>query len=247
MPSYVAPADALAGRVILVTGAGGGIGRAAATTFAGHGATVILLGKTLSKLERVYDDIEKGGGPQPAMLTLDFLRAAPEEYDGLAQTIAQEFGRLDGLLHNAAILGALAPVEHFEWQTWNQVLQVNLHAAFLLTRACLPLLKQSSDASIVFTTADVGRKSRAYWGAYATACFALEGLAQTLADEVAQNTTLRVNTLDPGAVRTDFRAQAYPAENPLAHPPAADIMSTYLYLLGPASRGVSGRAFTAEK
>ena len=247
MPSYVAPPDALAGRIILVTGAGSGIGRTAAKTFAAHGATVVLLGRTLAKLERVYDEIEAAQGPTPALLPLDLGRAGADDYDGLANTIDKEFGQLDGLLHNAAVLGALAPIEHYDWDTWNRVLQVNLNAAFLLTRACLPLLKRSADASVVFTTADVARQGRAYWGAYGACGFAVEGMAQILAHEVAQNTHIRVNTLDPGAVRTDLRAQAYPGESPLAHPTPEDIMGTYLYLLGPASRGVTGKALTAER
>lgn len=247
MPFPVPARDALAGRVILITGAGAGIGRAAAHACAAHGASVVLLGRTLAKLERVYDEIEAQTSPRPALLALDLEHATADDYDSVAQKIEQEFGRLDGLLHNAAMLGALAPVEYYEADVWNRVLQVNLSAAFLLTRACLPLLKRSDDASIVFTTADVGRKARAYWGAYGAACFALEGFAQTLADEVAQNTQIRVNTIDPGAVRTDFRAQAYPGENPMAHPAPQQIMSTYLYLLGPASRGVTGKGFTAER
>lgn len=247
MPSYRAPADALADRIVLVTGAGRGIGRAAALAFAAHGATTILLGRTRTALERVYDEIETRGGPLPAILEFDLAQADPNAYDALAHTVAQEFGRLDGLLHNAAQLGALAPIEHYEPTTWSAVLQVNLTAAFLLTRACLPLLRRSSDASIVFTTADVGRRGRAYWGAYGAASFALEGLAQILADEVAANTHIRVNTLDPGPVRTDLRAQAYPGENPQSHPAPEEIMSTYLYLMGPDSRGVSGQSFTAER
>ena len=247
MPPYNAPPDVLAGRVILVTGAGAGIGRAAAMAFADHGATVVLLGNRRAALERVYDDIEARGRPRPAILELDLAKAAPDKHLGAARVIEQEFGRLDGLLHNAAVLGALAPVELYDPAVWNAVLTVNLTAPFLLTRACLPLLKRAADASVVFTTADVGRRGRAYWGAYGAACFALEGLAQILADELAANTRVRVNTLDPGPVRTDFRAQAYPGEDPRAHPAPEEIMSTYLYLMGPDSRGISGRAFTAGR
>lgn len=247
MPAYVAPPDALAGRIVLVTGAGTGIGRVAAMAFAEHGATVVLLGRRRAPLEAVYDAIEARGWPRPAILEFDLAASEPPAYAAAADTLAREFGRLDGLLHNAAQLGVLAPLEHYDPVTWTTVLQVNLSAAFLLTRACLPLLRRSEDASIVFTTADVGRRGRAYWGAYGAACFALEGVAQILADEVAANTRIRVNTIDPGAVRTAFRAQAYPGEDPLRHPPPEAIMSTYLYLMGPDSRGVSGKAFTAER
>lgn len=246
MPAYQAPRDALADRTILVTGAGAGIGRAAALAFADHGATVVLLERNKTRLERVYDEIEKHGGKRPAMIQLDLGEAGPEHFSALAETVEQELGRLDGLLHNAQELGALAPIEHYEPSNWDRVLRVNLTAAFLLTRACLPLLKQSNDASILLTTADVGRRGRAYWGAYGTAAFALEGFAQILADELATNTQVRVNTIDPGPVRTDFRAQAYPGEAKGMHPLPDAIMGTYLYLMGPASRGVTGKAFTAE-
>lgn len=246
MSGYEAPPNALEGRIILITGAGAGIGRTAALTFAAHGATVILLGRTRKKLESVYDEIEKSGAPQPAIIELDLAEANAEICDGVADTIEQEFGHLDGLLHNAAELGALAPIEHFDPPVWNRVLQINLTAPFLLTRSCLPLLKRSQDGSIVFTTADVGRRGRAYWGAYGASAFALEGMAQILAEELKENTPIRVNTIDPGAVRTDLRAQAYPGESPNQHPLPEAIMSTYLYLLGPASRGITGRVFTAE-
>lgn len=246
MPYAPAP-DLLAGRVILVTGATGGLGRAASLALAGHGATVILLGRALRKLERVYDEIEARGLPKPAMLVADLAQAGPAEHDTIAQTIAQEFGRLDGLLHSAAELGTLTPIEHYDPQTWQRVLAVNLTAAFLLTRACLPLLRRSEDASVVFTSADVGRKARAYWGAYAVAAFGIEGMAQVLADELAANTRIRVNTLDPGAVRTTLRARAYPGESRLATPAPEAVMGSYLYLLGPDSRGVTGQALTAER
>lgn len=247
MLTYAAPPNVLARRTILITGATGGIGRAAAVAFAAHGATLILLGRNRKKLEYVYDTIEASGAPRPAIVELDLESADPEHYTALAGTIEQEFGRLDGLLHTAAELGVLAPIEQYDVAAWRKVMNVNLDAAFLLTRACLPLLKLSDDASVVFTTADVGRQARAYWGAYAAASFALEGLAQLLADELMENTRVRVNTFDPGPVRTDFRARAYPGENPKQHPEPEAIMSSYLYLLGPASRGVSGRAFSAER
>lgn len=244
---YIAPPDLLAGRIVLVTGATGGLGRAASLALAGHGATVILLGRALKKLERVYDEIEACGAPKPAMLVADLAVAGPPEYETVTQTIEQEFGRLDGVLHSAADLGVLAPLELYDLQTWQRVLAVNLTAPLLLTRACLPLLKRSEDASVVFTSADVGRKARAYWGAYAVAAFGLEGMAQVLADELAENTHIRVNTLDPGPVRTNLRAAAYPGESPLAAPPPEAVMATYLYLLGPDSGGVTGQALTAER
>ncbi len=246
MPSYKPTPGLLSGRTILITGAGDGIGRAAALACAEHGASVILLGRTAGKLEKVYDEIEDRGWPQAAILPLDLAQATPAHYDQLTQTVEQEFGRLDGLLHNAADAGTLTPVELYEPETWYRVMQVNLNAAWLLTRTCMPLLRKSDDASIVFTTADVGRRARAYWGAYGVACFGLEGLMQILAVELDSQERLRANSLDPGAVRTRMRARCYPGEDAATLPAPEDIMPAYLYLLGPDSRGVNGQALSAR-
>jgi len=246
MFQYTPSADLLAQRVILVTGAGDGIGRSAAISFAAHGATVILLGRTIRKLEAVYDTIERTGYPQPAIYPLNLEGASPKDYETLATTLANEFGRLDGLLHNAAILGNLTPLEHYDITTWYQVMQVNLNAPFLLTQACLPLLKQAQDASIVLTSSGVGRRGKAYWGAYAVSKFALEGLMQVLADEVETNTTIRVNSINPGATRTAMRAHAYPGEDPNQLPTPDAIMPLYLYLMGPESQQVNGQALDAQ-
>lgn len=243
---YTPSADLLAQRVILVTGAGDGIGRSAAISFAAHGATVILLGRTIRKLEAVYDTIERTGYPQPAIYPLNLEGASPKDYETLATTLANEFGRLDGLLHNAAILGNLTPLEHYTITTWYQVMQVNLNAPFLLTQACLPLLKQAQDASIVLTSSGVGRRGKAYWGAYAVSKFALEGLMQVLADEVETNTAIRVNSINPGATRTAMRAHAYPGEDPNQLPTPDAIMPLYLYLMGPESQQVNGQALDAQ-
>ena len=246
MPSYKPAPGLLAGRNILITGAGDGIGRAAALACAERGASVILLGRTAAKLEKVYDEIEDRGWPQAAILPLDLAQAAPGHFDQVAQTIEPEFGRLDGLLHNAADAGTLTPIELYEPETWYRVMQVNLNAAWLLTRACMPLLRKSDDASIVFTTADVGRRARAYWGAYGVACFGLEGLMQILAVELESQERLRANSLDPGTVRTRMRSRFYPGEDPQTQPAPEDIMPAYLYLLGPDSRGVNGQALNAR-
>ncbi|MHB8536054.1 MAG: YciK family oxidoreductase, partial [Sulfuricaulis sp.] len=246
MPPYQPTPNLLAARTILITGAGDGIGRAAALACAAHGANVILLGRSPAKLESVYDEIEDRGWPQAAILPLDLAQATPAHFDQTAQTIEREFGRLDGLLHNAADAGTLTPIEHYEAETWYRVMQINLHAAWLLTRACMPLLRKSEDASIVFTTADVGRRGRAYWGAYGVSCFGLEGLMQILAAELDSQQRLRTNSLDPGAVRTRLRARCYPGEDPQTLSAPEDIMPAYLYLLGPDSRGVNGQALSAR-
>ncbi|EIJ43935.1 dehydrogenase of unknown specificity [Beggiatoa alba B18LD] len=246
MMDYTPAPDLLKNRVILITGAGDGIGRASARTFAQHGATVILLGRTTRKLEAVYDEIEQAGYPQPAIYPMNLEGASPKDYEDLVTTLDREFGRLDGLLHNAGLLGALAPIENADINLWYKVIQVNLNAPFLLTRACLGLLKKSTDASIVFTSSSVGRKGRAYWGAYSASKFAVEGLMQTLADELAANTAIRVNSINPGATRTAMRAAAFPAEDPNTLKTAEEIMSVYLYLMGADSLGVTGQALNAQ-
>ena len=245
MPLYSPAANLLAARTILITGAGDGIGRAAALSFAAHGASVILLGRTAAKLEKVYDEIERRGFTRPAILSIDLAQATPAHFDQAAQTIGQEFGVLDGLLHNAAETGTLTPVELYRPDMWQRVLQVNLNAAWMLTRACLPLMRKSADASIVFTTSDAGRKGRAYWGAYGVSGFALEGLMQTVADEIAVEGRIRANSLNPGAVRTALRARLYPGEDPQTLPTPEAIMPAYLFLLGPDSRGLNGQQFNA--
>lgn len=246
MRDYAPGPELLGGRVILVTGAGDGIGAAAARAFAAHGATVVLLGRTVPKLESVYDAIVDAGHREPAIYPMDLLGALPHHYEELAERLEGELGRLDGLLHNAAVLGALTPLEHYDVELWGRVMQVNLHAPFMLTRACLPLLKRAPDASILFTSSAVGRRGRAYWGAYAIACFAVEGMVQVLADELESQPRIRVNSIDPGPVRTRMRAQAYPAEDSSALPAPEAIVGAYLYLMGPDGRGLSGRALEAQ-
>jgi NAD(P)-dependent dehydrogenase (short-subunit alcohol dehydrogenase family) len=245
MFDYTPSPTLLADRVILITGAGDGIGHAAAKSFAAYGATVILLGRTISKLEAVYDEIEQAGYPQPAIYPMNLEGANPNDYENLANILETEFGRLDGLLHNASLLGTLTPLEHYDVNLWYQVMQVNLNAPFLLTGACLGLMKRTDDASIVFTSGGVGRKGKAYWGAYSVSKFAIEGMMQVLADELEANTAIRVNSINPGAVRTAMMAEAYPGIDPQTFSPPEAIMPLYLYLMGPDSREVNGQALNA--
>lgn len=233
-------------RVILVTGASDGIGAEAAQHYAALGATVILHGRSLAKLEAVYDAIEKAGGAQPAIVPLDLSTATAADYQQLATTIETEFGRLDGLLHSAGVLGDITPLEMYDPDTWDFVMKINLRAPYLLTQALLPLLKQSADASVVFTTSSVGRRARAFWGAYAVSKGGTEGLAQLLADELMNTSHIRVNCLNPGATRTAMRASAYPGENPLSLKTPAEIMPLYLWLMGPDSRGTTGQSLDAQ-
>lgn len=240
-----APAE-LAGRVIAITGAGSGIGRAVARACAAHGAEVVLLGRTVAKLEKVYDEIVTAGGAAPIIAPLDLEKATAREYDAFAAAIGERYGRLDGLLHNAGLLGDLSPIEHYDVPLWTRVLHVNVTAAFALTQVLLPLLRAAPDASIVFTSSGVGRRGRAYWGAYAVSKFAIEGLNQVLADELAGSTSVRVNAINPGRTRTAMRRAAYPAEPPEALPLPESITAAWLWLLGPASKGVSGQSVDAQ-
>lgn len=247
MQDYQAPADLLKDRIILVTGAGSGIGRTAAKTYAAHGATVILVGRTLSKLESVYDEIEADGHPKPAIVPMNFEGAAVKDYEELAMTLEDNFGKLDGLLHNAGILGDRSPVELYDPELWSRVMNVNATAPFLMSRAMIPLLRKSDAASIIFTSSGVGRKAKAYWGAYAVSKFAVEGLTQLLADELDdKHSNVRVNSLNPGATRTNMRAHAYPAENPNQNPTPEDIMPVYLYLMGRDSADLNGQQVDAQ-
>ncbi|MCK9800162.1 YciK family oxidoreductase [Pseudomonas chlororaphis] len=246
MFDYSARPELLKGRVILVTGAGRGIGAAAAKTYAAHGATVLLLGKTEANLTQVYDEIEAAGHPQPAVIPFNLETAQPHQYDELAAMIETEFGHLDGLLHNASIIGPRTPLEQLSGENFMRVMQVNVNAMFMLTSTLLPLLKLSQDASVVFTSSSVGRKGRAYWGAYGVSKFATEGLMQTLADELDGVAPVRANSINPGATRTSMRALAYPGENPSNNPAPEAIMPVYLYLMGPDSTGINGQAFDAQ-
>jgi len=243
---YQAPQDLLKDRILLVTGAGDGIGRTAAIEYARRGATVILLGRTTAKLEKVYDEIEAAGGPQPAIFPLNFEGATLKDYHDMAEALDKEFGRLDGILHNAGQLGRITPFEQYNPELWDQVMQVNINGPIWMTQALLPLLTKSADASVIFTSSSVGRKGRAYWGAYSVSKFATEGFAQVLAEEIDHLGTLRINTLNPGATRTAMRKSAYPGEDPMSLRTAEDIMPTYLWLMGPDSKGRNGEAFDAQ-
>lgn len=244
--NYQPTPQLLLNRHILVTGAGDGIGRAAAKCYASYGATLILLGKTTAKLETVYDEIEASGGPTPYIFPLDLKKAKEQDYQQLAEALQEQVGTLHGLLHNAGILGQRAPIANYQEKTWREVLEINLTAPFLLTRTLLPLLEQAEDASIIFTSSGVGRKGRAFWGAYAVSKFATEGLMQTLADELDGTSNIRVNCINPGATRTRMRAEAYPAEDIRKNPPPEQLMACYLYLMGPDSKQVNGQSLDAQ-
>jgi NAD(P)-dependent dehydrogenase (short-subunit alcohol dehydrogenase family) len=236
--------DHLAARVVLITGAADGIGRALARSCAAHGATVVLLDRNVRGLESLYDEIVADNSPEPAIYPMDLKGATPADYAALAETLAQEFGRLDGLVHNAAQLGTLTPLSHYDDELWFEILQTNLNAPYLLTRNCLDLLGRSDDASVLFMADSVGRHGKAYWGAYGVAKAGIENLSQILADELEDNTSIRVNSYDPGPVRTALRLIAYPAEDRDALALPAEVIVPCVYLLGPDSKGITGRQFS---
>jgi NAD(P)-dependent dehydrogenase (short-subunit alcohol dehydrogenase family) len=243
---YQAAADELRGRVIAITGAGDGIGRAVALAAAAHGAELVLMGRSVNKLEAVHAQIAALNQAPASIAPLDLEKALARDYDALADALQQRYGRLDGLLHNAGVLGVLAPIEHYDVPTWCRVLHVNLTAAFALTQVLMPLLRGSQDASIVFTSSGAGRKANAYWGAYAVSKFGIEALSRVLAEEFESNGNPRVNAINPGAVRTRMRRQAYPAEDISRLAAPEDIVQPYLWLLGPASRGVNGQSLDCQ-
>lgn len=245
MYDYIASPDLLHGRIILITGAGRGIGAAAALSCAAHGAQLILLGRTETNLIAVSQQIVAAGYAAPTVIAFDLESAEPAHYRALADRLQAQFGRLDGLLHNASIIRPRTTLEQIAGEQFAQVMHINVNATFMLTSALLSLVKQAADGSVVFTSSSVGRKGRAQWGAYAVSKFATEGLMQTLADEL-QGGPARANSVNPGATRTDMRALAYPNEDPTRNPLPADIMPVYLYLLGPDSQGVNGQALNAQ-
>ena len=237
--------DLLKDRIILITGAGDGIGRAAALSYALHGATVVLHGRALNKLEVIYDEIESLGAPQPAILPLQLSSASPRDYELLVDTLEKQFGRLDGILHNAGILGERTELAHYPIDVWDDVMAVNLRAPFILTQELLPLLNKSDHASVVFASSGVGREARERWAAYSVSKIAIEAVNQIFAKEnVYPN--VRFNCINPGAIRTAMRAKAYPDEDPKTLATPEMIMPAYLYLMGEDSLEMNGESIDAQ-
>ncbi len=242
-PDYQPSPDLLRDRTILVTGAGDGIGRTIAKACAEHGATVVLLGKTVRKLEATYDEIEQAGWPQAAIYPMNLEGASPADFDQLADTLGSNFGRLDGLLHNAALLPYLSRLKDHEVDDWMKVIQVNLNAPFMLTQSCLDLLQKSDDASVIFTSDAAGIEAKPFWGAYGVSKYGVEGLARTWAQELAR-TPVRVNLVDPGPTLTALRKRVFPGEDNSRVKSPESLVSLYLWLLGPDSRGIRGERFS---
>jgi NAD(P)-dependent dehydrogenase (short-subunit alcohol dehydrogenase family) len=232
--------------VILVTGAGGGLGGTAALALAKHGARIILLDKQIPKMEAVYDAIVAANAPEPIMYPFDLAGANENDYQELADRIGEKYSSLQGLLHSAVEFSSFTPMCQVSTKDWGQALHVNLNAPFLLCRVLLPLLQKSAHASIVVTSDSSARTAPAYSGAYGVSKIALEGFAKILAEELEAAGTVRVNTLIPGPVDSPLRKRAYPAEDKSRLPTMESLASAYLYLFGPQSYGVTGQAIDAR-
>ena len=233
-------ADSLRERVVLVTGANGGLGRATALEAAGAGATLVLLGRKVRALEELYDEVERHGGATPALYPMDLAGATPKDYVDLAAAVGSEFGRLDGLVHAAAHFDTLQPFEQQAPQEWSRAQQVNLTAPFLLTQACMPLLRRAPDASVVFVFDDPARVGNAFWGGYGVAKAALQGLASIVHEET-ESSCVRTHAVLPGPMRTTLRRAAYYGEDTLAHPDPLHAAQAVTWLLGPGATGVRGK------
>lgn len=234
-PDHSPAPGSFTGRAVLVTGAGDGLGRSVALGAARCGAEVILLGRTVRKLEATHDRIVEAGGPPPAIYPMDLSGAGIDDYAELAGRIDQAYGRLHGIVHAAAVFSGLAPLAHLAPEDWLRTVHVNLTAPFLVTRACLPLLQRVPDAAVALVSDALGRRARAYWGAYAVSKFGIEGLASVLAEEVESAGTPRVVCVNPGPMRTGLRRSAFPAEPPDTAPEPHAVAGGVLFALDPAA------------
>jgi NAD(P)-dependent dehydrogenase (short-subunit alcohol dehydrogenase family) len=246
-PRHYKPPDALlADRVILITGASGALGQALALACAKLGATVLMHGRNRSVLEKLYDEILAAGGAQPALAPLDLATALASDYDALAEVIDKEFGRLDGLVHAAALLGDRSPIDQYDVPTWCRVMHVDATAPFILTQVLLPLLRKSSDASIISVSSGVALDPKPFWGAYAVAKAALHSFTLMLARELDAELSIRINSVNPGRLRSPMRAAAYPGENASTLPLPESVLPSFLYFLGRDSRGITAQTIECQ-
>ena len=241
--NYKVKEGELEGKVILVTGANRGFGLAITMDLAKAGATVIMLGRDLGSLEYAYDAVVDVGYKEPILYPLDLEGATPENYQELQDNILDKFKKLDGLIHNAAILGTQMPIDQYDIKLWYSTLQINLSAPFMLTQFLIPALMKSDDARILFLSSTVGRKARAYWGAYSVSKFGIEGFAKTLSEEL-EKTQITVNTINPGKIRTEMRRTAYPAEDASTVPKPEEKSPVIVYLLSNEGSKIDGEQLT---
>ncbi|HAO70057.1 MAG TPA: YciK family oxidoreductase [Gammaproteobacteria bacterium] len=232
-------------KVVLVTGANRGFGRAMTFDLAKAGATVIMLGRDLGSLETTYDEVVDAGYQEPVLYPLDLEGATPEHYEQLQANLLEHFGQLDGLIHNAGIIGTMMPIEQYDIKLWYSTMQINVNAPFMLTQFLIPVLNKSDDARVLFLSSSVGRDARAYWGAYGVSKFAIEGLSKTLSEEL-EKTNIKVNSLDPKRMRTKMRQIAYPAENTEKNPLPETMSPAIVYLMGESAKALNGEQLTLE-
>jgi len=244
--NYQAQKDALKEKVILISGGGSGIGKTAGLIFAEHGADLILLGKNKTNLESTYEEFLDRNLKPPLLHIMDLEQSTESNFQEINNVIEKEFGKLDGLLNNAGILGDKTPLENYKIDVWKKVFDINVHASFLLTKSLLPVLKAAENSSIIFTSSGVGKVGKAYWGAYSLTKFATESMMQIFSKELENTSNIRVNSIDPGPVRTKMRAAAYPAEDPFSLVNAEDIMNAYLYLMSNESLETNGESIAAQ-
>ena len=244
--NYQAQQNVLEEKVILISGGGSGIGKSAGLIFAEHGADLILVGKNPAQLESTYQEFLDKNLKPPLLHIMDLEKSNENDFQEINTVIEKEFGKLDGLLNNAGILGDKTPLENYKIDVWKKVFDINVHASFLLTKSLLPVLKAAENSSIIFTSSAVGKRGKAYWGAYSLSKFATESMMQIFSEELENTSNVRVNSIDPGRVRTKMRAAAYPAEDPLSLLEAKDIMNAYLYLMSNDSLETKGESISAQ-
>tara|TARA_B100001175_G_scaffold126696_1_gene107802 strand:+ start:26 stop:787 length:762 start_codon:yes stop_codon:yes gene_type:complete len=241
------PSNLLKGKTIVISGSGSGIGRQVAKSFSKFGADLILFSKSEEKLESLFDELNKDYSNNVIIQPLDLETAEEKDYEKIFRAIRDDYPKIDGLINNAGILGEKKSLEQYSYVSWKNVLKVNLDASFLMTKSLMPLLRKSDNSSIIFTSSGVGRKGRAYWGAYSISKFATEAMMQILSEELQNTSRVRVNCINPGAVRTKMRESAYPAENPKKNPPPIEIIEAYLYLMSDMSLEINGQSIDAQE
>ena len=245
--SYKFPSNTLEDKTIVITGAGSGIGREIAKCYSRLGAELILLSKSQDKLETLHDELSSDNSKNILIQPIDFALSEEKDYVQIVEALSEEYSKIDGLVNNAGILGEKKSIEQYNYKTWKQVMKVNLDAGFLLTKHLIPLLRESKSSSVIFTSSGVGRVGRPYWGSYSVSKFATEGLMQILSEELQNTSSIRVNCINPGAVRTKMRKSAYPAENPEINPLASEIMKPYIFFMSDVSENINGHSIDAQE
>jgi NAD(P)-dependent dehydrogenase (short-subunit alcohol dehydrogenase family) len=241
MKNYQAPSQHLKDRVIIVTGAGQGIGQTAAIAFAKQGATVILVGRTQAKLEATYDAIQAQGLPEALIFPMDLNKATEDDFKAMAEGIYKQLGRLDGILHNATDFNNLSPLEIQTAEQFEEMFRVNVVAPFALTKACLPLLARATHASVIFTSNSSAQSPKAYWGSHGISKAATDFMMQMWAQELESRPNIRFNSIAPGALQSPQRKKTHPGEVHSELPTIESAMPLYLYMMGDDSIGINGK------